>query len=280
MTDFDRMERLPCGALIQHGPGNNRIYLMKTGGNIPPELPAELTALAKTAGYTKIFVKLPSDRREVFIQNGFRIEASVPGLYNGVTDGVFLAYYLSESRTYEPEAAIYGKNMILAFNKKTGKTPALDANRFRLRSCGENDLGRMAEIYRTVFPSYPFPVHDPDYLRTTMNGHVDYFGVETRGKIVALASAEKDDSAANAEMTDFATLPEWRGHGFGSHLLSRMERAMNCQGIKTAYTIARAASPGMNITFCRQGYAFGGRLKNNTNIAGKIESMNVWYKAL
>jgi len=55
---------------------------------------------------------------------------------------------------------------------------------------------------------------------------------------------------------------------------------MKARGIKTAYTIARAASPGMNITFGRAGYAFSGRLKNNTQIAGDLESMNVWHKPL
>jgi len=36
----------------------------------------------------------------------------------------------------------------------------------------------------------------------------------------------------------------------------------------------------MNITFRKAGYEFGGRLKNNTNISGNIEGMNVWYKSL
>jgi hypothetical protein len=44
------------------------------------------------------------------------------------------------------------------------------------------------------------------------------------------------------------------------------------------YTIARAASHGMNTTFARQGYRFAGTLVNNTHIAGGIESMNVWYR--
>jgi hypothetical protein len=36
----------------------------------------------------------------------------------------------------------------------------------------------------------------------------------------------------------------------------------------------------MNITFAKLGYRYGGRLINNTNISGSIESMNVWYKSL
>jgi hypothetical protein len=59
-----------------------------------------------------------------------------------------------------------------------------------------------------------------------------------------------------------------------------MEYDLKKQKIKTAYTIARAMSPGMNITFKKSGYKFCGRLRNSTNISGRIESMNVWYKSI
>ena len=55
---------------------------------------------------------------------------------------------------------------------------------------------------------------------------------------------------------------------------------MKDKDIITAYTIARAISFGMNITFAKNGYKYSGTLKNNTNISGKLESMNVWYKYL
>ena len=63
-------------------------------------------------------------------------------------------------------------------------------------------------------------------------------------------------------------------------LLLEMEQAMPGLGISTLYTIARACSHGMNITFARCGYTYGGMLVNNTQISGAIESMNVWYKRL
>ena len=113
-----------------------------------------------------------------------------------------------------------------------------------------------------------------------MKSHVDYFGVERYGGLIALSAAEIDESAQNVEMTDFATLPEWRGNGMGVQLLLHMEKEIQLKGIKTAYTIARAKSIGINITFSKLGYAYGGRLKNNTNISGNIESMNVWYKTI
>jgi putative beta-lysine N-acetyltransferase len=98
--------------------------------------------------------------------------------------------------------------------------------------------------------------------------------------LIALSSAEMDLSGSNVEMTDFATLPGERGRGLARFLLQEMERAMRKRKMRTAYTIARAVSPGMNITFSRMGYRYSGTLVNNTHISGSIESMNIWYKSL
>jgi putative beta-lysine N-acetyltransferase len=81
-------------------------------------------------------------------------------------------------------------------------------------------------------------------------------------------------------MTDFATLPDGRGRGIALSLLALMEQDPKVRTMRTAYTIARSLSPGMNITFAKAGYAYGGTLTNNTDISGSIESMNIWYKPL
>jgi putative beta-lysine N-acetyltransferase len=113
-----------------------------------------------------------------------------------------------------------------------------------------------------------------------MDANVSYFGIWAKGSLIALASAEIDRRNENAEMTDFATRPDCRGRGLANYLLAQAETAAEQLGVKTAYTIARAYSPGMNITFARNGYTFSGTLTHNTQISGKLESMNVWYKAL
>ena len=138
----------------------------------------------------------------------------------------------------------------------------------------------MAELYRLVFASYPFPIHDPSYLRDTMAENIRYFGLWEGDKPVALSSAEMDIPARAVEMTDFATLPAARGAGCAQVLLRRMEDAMRERGKPIGYTIARAVSYGMNIVFARAGYAFTGTLVNNTGIAGQLESMNIWWKRL
>ena len=113
-----------------------------------------------------------------------------------------------------------------------------------------------------------------------METHVEYFGCEVFGRLIALSAAEMDTENENVEMTDFATLPTWRGYTVSMHLLATMEETVRTRNIKTTYTIARSSSPEMNITFARSGYRYGGRVVNNTNISGHIESMNVWYKHL
>ena len=128
--------------------------------------------------------------------------------------------------------------------------------------------------------SYPFPIDDPEYISETMEGDFDYFCIEKDNKIVALSSFELFKNSNSVEMTDFATLPAFRGNGYANMLLKTMEIQTRKKKFKTAFTVARAVSPGMNITFAKNGYIYAGRLTNNTNISGNIESMNIWYKKL
>jgi putative beta-lysine N-acetyltransferase len=138
----------------------------------------------------------------------------------------------------------------------------------------------ISKVYRKVFKSYPFPIYDSKYIIDTMKNHVIYYIIRNEQRISAVSSAEIDVNAQNAEMTDFATLPSYRGKGLANSLLCRMEKDMIAKGIKTSYTIARAGSYAINTIFAKSGYKFSGTLVNNTNIAGSLESMNVWYKCL
>ncbi|WP_417916533.1 putative beta-lysine N-acetyltransferase [Candidatus Electronema sp. JC] len=278
MTAKDKIEELR-GGLIQHGPGNDRVYLMRLAPDAAADFPEQLVALAEENGYAKIFAKVPEAAAAGFFEAGFCEEARIPGFFAGRERALFLCRYLQEARSRERDAAAMDKIMRLAREKQVGGLPPLDA-RFTVRRCEEADAAAMAAIYRQVFPSYPFPISEPEYLIETMRSHVAYFGIATAGRLIALGSAETDSEAANAEITDFATLPEWAGSNLALHLLRRMELHLRQEGILTAYTIARAMSPGMNITFAKAAYQFAGRLKNNTNISGGIESMNVWHKPL
>ena len=267
------------GAQIQHGPYNRRIYLMKLGDAVPSRLLPKLLELCERHGYTKIFAKVPAPHEAAFLDLGFEPEARIPGFFAGTEDAVLLGLYLDPARRALRDAReIREVHDISTAKQPTPPPPPTDD--LVLRQCRPPDIPDMAPLYGQVFSTYPFPITEPDFLAETMASHVVYFGMWEGDELVALSSAETDRENGNAEMTDFATLPERRGNGYARMLLARMEKAMRREGIQTAYTIARAISPGMNITFARQGYRFAGCLVNNTNICGKIESMNVWYRHL
>lgn len=274
---YDTIEKIGR-SMIQHGPYNDRIYLMKLDTDDMPDLPLRLEAMARARGYSKVFAKIPADQSETFEAQGYRREALVPGFYNGRQDAAFLGLYLSEERRrniFEEETR---KNLELAERKaEKGHSRTATPAPAIVRAAAD-DVEEMSVVYREVFPSYPFPIHDPAYLLETMKTHVRYFLVRQEGRIAAISSAEMDVNAANAEMTDFATRPEFRGLGLAVHLLAHMEQEMDAGEFPMLYTIARSLSPGMNIVFARMGYSWAGTLVNNTNISGKIENMNVWYK--
>jgi beta-lysine N6-acetyltransferase len=154
----------------------------------------------------------------------------------------------------------------------------IQPNGYKVKQLKPEHSEEMVAIYREVFDSYPFPIHDKKYIEDTMQDEVQYYGVEENGKLLALASSEMDKKGLNAEMTDFATPKENRGKKLSLLLLQEMERQMEKQGFKTLYTMSRLNSVGMNKTFLRSGYVYSGTTINNTNIAGKIESLNIFYK--
>lgn len=277
----DMMTRLGHSQ-IQHGKANDRIYLMKYDSRDRASIVADLDQLAVSQSYSKIFVKVPQTETKLFLEADYREEARIPGFYQGEIEYVFMGKYFTEDRSLQKEETRIQEVLAVAMSKEplTQETLGQRPEGISLRVLAQEDAPAMAEVYREVFETYPFPIHDPAYLKETMVEHVVYFGAFHRDRLVAIASSETDREGLNCEMTDFATLPPYRGKNLSLHLLWALEKAMAEDGFKTFYTIARAVSYGMNATFAKAGYHFGGTLVNNTNISGKIESMNVWYKRL
>ena len=265
---------------IQHGTFNDRIYLMKLSCRDYPDIVNRLNNLAEYHGYSKIFAKVPESAGSLFRKNDYKVEARIPSFYNGEETGLFLGKFLQKNRQNSSDQEMM--RSVLKTAKEKAALPDFPTlpKEMRWRTCRPDDAEEMAEAYRHIFETYPFPIRDPDYLRETMGGNVVYFAVECGEKIVSLASSDMYKEDGHAEMTDFATLPEYRRNGLATFLLSVMEEEMRRQGLKLSYTIARALSYGMNITFSRMGYQYSGTLLNNTNISGRLESMNVWYKFL
>jgi lysine 2,3-aminomutase len=270
-------------SLIQHGQLNNRIYLLKTGNNDLRGLINRLDQMAVEMGYTKIFGKVRAEHYPLFVLHGYRSEACIPGFFKGQADCILA------SKFFDKDRAVVDKKELKSFTGlfKDGMNNLLDTridqtdHEFDLVNLDHEDAFAITEIFKQVFATYPFPVHEVDYiLETIREKGVRYFGIKDGNNLVAVSTAEIDMEEKNAEMTDFAVLPKYRGRKFASQLLSMMEADMKKTGIKTLFTIARLKEPGINKTFLNAGYKYTGTLANNTNISGNIESMNIFYKKI
>jgi len=277
----DKVE-LIGNSLIQHGKENDRVYLMNLSKEDHANIVCLMENLAQNNGYSKIVAKIPASLKDYFIAKGFTDEACIENFFKGKENCLFLSkYYTSRRRklTKIDDNEIYKIMKLCEEKVPSAKTPKLKED-FCIKSLNEEHVSQITEVYGETFKSYPFPIFNPDYILKTMEENVDYWGVFKGDKLTALSSSEMDLGNLNTEMTDFATLPEYRGNNLSYHLLEKMEKSAKAKGIKTAYTIARSKNAGINIIFAKRFYKFGGILINNTNICGNIQSMNVWYKTI
>lgn len=279
MIMYDVIEGIGKGSIIQHGKQNDRIYLMKLSGQDSGIILQELSKLASENKYSKIFCKIPKHIAPLFFADDYVLEAYIPKFYNNQDDVFFVSKFLNSDRRLNIEKVqLSNLNQILTERPKKKKELKENRSEYQVRKLGRLDVEQIISIYGEVFESYPFPIHDPEYILKTMNENIQYFGAEKDGKLAALASSEIDKVGGNAEMTDFATHITHQGNNLSSLLLKEMEKEMKKQGIATLYTIARLNSIPMNKTFLRFDYQYSGTLIKNTNISGNIESMNVYYK--
>jgi len=266
-------------SIIQHGKNSDRVYIMKIGTKNTVGLIKTVNELAEKNKYSKIFAKIHSAMLTEFLKDGYVQEAFIKGYYNGKDDALLLGKYFCKERLVMKNRFEI-ESIISIANSKKNTLPSEKNKQYEIIICSKKHSREMADIYNLVFKTYPFPIHNPKYIEQTMDDNIIYFGAVHKGKIIALSSSEIDKQAQSVEMTDFATLPEYLGNATALQLLKKMEKHMIENNIITSYTIARSESVGMNITFARNGYDYSGTLINNTNIAGKIESINVLYKTL
>jgi putative beta-lysine N-acetyltransferase len=268
------------GSVIQHGPHNNRIYLMRLNTGDTQVLIEILDNMARENGYGKIFAIIPATEWNTFKTARYIKEAAIPGFFKGKTDGLFIGKYFSTEREKNLQIEKQAKSELTPGEEQASGKVREDKTMGAVELCQQENIEEMSAIYQQVFKTYPFPILEQKYLKRMMKEGVLYYCIRSEGRMIALAATEIDFKNRNVEMTDFATLPKWRGMGFAGRLLRHMDQKVCRLGLITAYSIARAASYGMNAVFRCNGYHYAGLLKNNSQICGRIESMTVWYKQL
>jgi putative beta-lysine N-acetyltransferase len=246
----------------------------------PEAAAAALDARARRSGYGKIFWKAPADLAPSLVEAGMRVEATIEGYFDG-DDATVVAGYPDPDRARRRDAEEQERILATVRSRPPKPEPRPLPDGYRAATATASDADDLARLYSEVFASYPFPITEPQYLVDTMRSHVVYRIVrDDGGRLVAAASAETASGYRNAEMTDFATLPDQRGHGLALGLLAALEDEMARRGIPNLYTIARARSFGMNQVFANRGYRWTGTLVNNCHIAGRFEDMHVWCRGV
>ncbi len=238
-----------------------------------------LAYLAEANDFDKIFVKAKKEDFQIFLSHGYMMEGVLRYYFRG-EDAYVLSRFSSVQRVSSSDLLEEAKLIeTLMYHSEPGDIHPLDPEIDIIRATEEH-IPLLAAIYRSVFKTYPSPLTNPDYIKSTMDHNLIYRMAVKGESALAAASADMDRKHLNAEMTDCATVPEAQGKGLMQHLLTRLEGDLEREGIMTAYTLARGMSIGMNRSFFKLGYEFSGRLVNNCDIFGHFEDMNIWVKRL
>lgn len=271
------MERPGFGVRVQLDRTNARLKVVDYHGPDWEALAACLARTAAGASLTKILFNLRQAEGDVLERFGYVTEGTIPGFFAGETARCW-SLFLDPARAVSPYRE--AEDDLLAEVRQSGGAPAKPLpSGFTLTLLGPSAAGQLAGLYDRVFATYPTPMTDPAYVESVMASHAVFCGVLAGERLVGAASAEVSAEHRHAELTDCATLPEFRGQGILTHLLRELEEEMWHRGIGVLYSLARAGSHGMNAVLNKLGYAYRGRLLNNCHIGGRLEDMNLWVKS-
>ncbi|ASB88817.1 putative beta-lysine N-acetyltransferase [Bacillus sonorensis] len=255
---------------------NKRIRIINYEGNVCSFF-RDIMEMAKANDIEKIIIFAKTNDIAGLLEHVFEPEGQIDGYYNG-HDAAVLVNYLKESRRRTDEWIVQDDMLRKLFGSPIPQEKKLSP--FLIRPAAPGDAPLLAKLYQEVFPVYPAPVSDPVYVNKTMEEGAVYYLAFDQEKLVAAAGADVNYLLGHAEVTDCAVLPSYRGHSLTKRLISALETELRQAGIFHVFSIARAASMGMNATLYHLSYRYRGRLINNCVIYKSIENMNIWCKNL
>lgn len=258
---------------------NRRMKVLDyTGGNLDV-LVQEVKETAQRYRLSKIIFQAKQEIKKPLLDKGFVLEGIIPAFFAG-QDCFCLSYFLTEERQksdyISKEEEIINEILNAKKERQTKQLPPT----LSLRPAGGHDVKKLVQLYQEIFTSYPSPLLNEAYVRSVINKQVYFMAVFDGEKLVSAASAEIDQKNNNAEITDCATLPEYRGKGLLTALITALEKEMWQRNLQVLCSFARAGSYGMNAVLHKLNYRFTGRMINNCHIAGRFEDMNIWVKEI
>jgi len=256
---------------------NERLKIEDYRGNLKVIF-ATIRDMQKEEYVHKTIVKCRTESVASFLGQGYLLEGSIPGYFLG--DKAYLLCKYHDQKRFTSTKWVEEDQMLEDVWKKDRNVENNGIVTSTIRKATTLDANRLATFYASVFPIYPVPIDDPDYVKEQMEESSIYYCLETDGQIIAAASAGINMEYRNAEITDCATLDSHRKGGYMYDIIQALENELVSKRIFCSYSIARALSFGMNAVLHKSGYSYQGRLKNNCYIYDKIEDMNVWSKDL
>ncbi|MFY0782845.1 putative beta-lysine N-acetyltransferase [Peribacillus simplex] len=276
---FTQIETGDCYTMeLYHDHANQRLRMDDYRGNIKKAM-ARALVIAKEQGFTKVILKARNEDLSAALGQGYMLEGILSRYFNG-NDAYCMAFYLTDERRtsdfWVKEDKVIQDVSEIPRLMDMQKIP----ENYILRFATDEDAQELANLYGEIFETYPTPMNDERYIKKVMEEGTIFSVIEYEGSIVSAASAEVNEMYHNAELTDCATIPHHRKHGFMKVLISALEQELIRKNIYCSYSLARSLSMGMNAVFHQLGYEYGGRLTKNCNIWDKYEDMNIWGKDL
>ncbi|WP_419212642.1 GNAT family N-acetyltransferase [Maribacter sp. X9] len=277
---FEKIETIE-GALVYHGNMHNRIYFSEAKEVDLGILVPKMKELAKSKKYEKILSKAPERSMDVLTSNGFTVEAKIPGLYNGTIDGYFLADYVNEDRHIKDEKSLKTitsvKTIALAANKPQTDSHFEMAAELTIRKLTPNDFDQLEDLHKKAYKYHPNQIKDVAYFTHLAALNHEFYGLFEKDQLLVSTILAVHKEEANMEIVDFITHPDYRGQNLSYFLVQHIKEKKVNSWCKTIYTMVRATSYGLNITFSKHGFVLAGTLTNNCMVRDTLESMNVWY---
>jgi len=232
---------------------------------------------AKERGRGRVVVLTSPDTAAGLERVGFVVEGDIPGFYEGRAACRVLGAYPDAERgkLAEPDRIAEVRRIV---RKKAGVRASAPPAETRRATAA--DAPAIAELLADTFAQYPTPSSDPTYVRRAIEGGVPFRIVAEGHDIASCASADLVRTAETAELSDCATRPSLRGRGHMQALLGDLMDDLREMDYPTAFTLARATVPGVNMAFARLGFRFRGTMPRSCRIGEGIEDMNIWSRSL
>jgi len=212
------------------------------------------------------------------LEQGYALEATLPGFYRGTQDCAVLRFAVDPARAHLARAAAVAR--VRAIVSQAGAALASERPRAVTERARAADASAIAALVARTFERYPTPTGVPAYVRAQLDEEIPFRVVREGERVVACASADLIRDARTAELTDCATDPSQRGRGLMQAILEDLMGDLRALAYPTAFTLARAGVPGMNVAFARLGFGCRGVMTRSCRIGAGIEDMNVWSRRL